>query len=134
MLLPFLSLALCAAALAYARRKHEDARHLRQKLDAQWQYTNEVAEKLTAERDAAIAERNAVVEGVKYVPMKLHELSALAKTGCSRCHGAGHYGIKGGEIVCDCVQKRMRGNPKYGMSGATPVRLATPDEIAAVRA
>lgn len=66
----------------------------------------------------------------KWLPMEPRELSRLAKTGHKPCGGAGMVPVKGGQHrVCDCVLKRMAGNPRYGMSGNVPVRLATAAEM-----
>lgn len=71
----------------------------------------------------------------KHIRMTNEELSGLAKTGCTECHGAGYRKRDEVSAVCPCVIKRMRGDPKYGMTpDGDPVRLATRDEVLAFNA
>jgi hypothetical protein len=126
----------CCVAFAFRERRSRVAadrklQELTAKLEAQWKYTEEACAKLSEERDRALVERNGAIDGVRYRPMTLREISSLARTHCSSCHGAGHYSVRAGEVVCDCVRRRMSEDLKYGWSGAIPVQLATPEEVAA---
>ena len=126
----------CCVAFAFRERRlrvsaDRKMQELAAKLEAQWKYTEEACAKLSEERDRALVERNMAIEGARYRPMTLREIASLAKTGCASCHGAGHYSLKHGESVCECVRRRMSEDLKYGWSGAIPVQLATPEEVAA---
>ncbi len=84
---------------------------------------------LTSERDAAYIERNAAIERVRWVPMTTLEINGLAKTGCKACFGAGYVDHTQGRAVCDCVQKKMHADRKYGFGdNGTPLRLAIPTD------
>lgn len=73
--------------------------------------------------------------GDKFVKMTNEELSGLAKTGCNECFGAGYRKRDAANAVCPCVIKRMRGDPKYGVTPeGDPVRMATKDEVLAYNA
>jgi hypothetical protein len=101
-------------------------------------------------------ERDAVLDGVRWVPMKNEEFKILAKQGCKTCGGLGY--VKGSKVVkndknevvkndkgeelvraftkvCTCVVKAMAGNPMYGaVADGVPVRIATKEEVAAIKA
>lgn len=113
------------------RRVNARIRELQDKLVSQWDYAQSACDTLRAERDRAVTERDAALDGPKYRPMTLREIADLAKTGCSACHGAGHFSTKGGEAVCECVRRRMNEDRKYGWSGHIPVQLASAAELAA---
>lgn len=120
----FLALGLALAALAVLLRRARAETH-RVRADL----TNAAGD-LRAERDAAI-------RAVRWVPLKDDELFALAKTGCSTCHGAGKYmhgkGIEAKKAVCQCVIRRIANNAKYAAIGdGTPVRIATQAELDAI--
>ncbi len=85
------------------------------------------------DRDAAYIERNAAIEAVRWVPLTSAEINRLAKTGCATCFGAGYTDTQHASGVlrklCDCVQKKMRADRKYGFGdNGTPLRLAIPTD------
>ncbi len=90
---------------------------------------------LTDRLGEALAQRDAAVRAVRWVPLKRPELRALAKTGCEQCHSEGAIevhrgGGKKGVDVCFCVMKKIAGRGDYAMvADGVPVRLATQSEL-----
>ena len=98
-----------------------------------------VRAELTQQMGEFRAERDAAIRAVRWVPMKDQDLVKLAKTGCSTCHGAGHYMFtdkandRKTKAVCKCVVARMSNDPKYAFAGdGIPVRIATQEELDAI--
>ncbi len=88
---------------------------------------------LTAERDTALVERNTAIDGVRWIALGSTELIAMSKTGCAHCRGAGLTETARTKAVCECVQKKMNADRKYGFTATgVPLRMATRAEIAAM--
>lgn len=120
-----LALLVAVVVLAvFTWREHRSAREAREQRDTAHEALRDVRE-----------QRDALMPNAKYIPMGKVEFARLAKTGCKECRGAGTRVRRDADTgesvdaVCPCVIKRMKGDPKYGVTpDGTPVRIATREE------